>query len=70
MSRVYPRIKTFCREKGYDFQVVDLRWGIREASVDDHSISELCIKELQACQQLSTGPNFIVSWRYLYTGYI
>lgn len=29
--------------------------------MDDHSITELCIKELQACQKISTGPNFIVS---------
>ncbi|EDO41687.1 predicted protein, partial [Nematostella vectensis] len=59
MSRVYPRLQSFCRERGYDFQVVDLRWGIREEAVDDHILTELCMKEIKECQKLSTGPNFI-----------
>ena len=61
MERVYPRLKSFCQERGYDFQVVDMRWGVRDESTDDHMTTELCMKELRACQKLSTGPNFIVS---------
>lgn len=59
MERIYPRLKTFAQEKGYEFQVVDMRWGVRDESTDDHSTLELCLKELLACQQLSTGPNFM-----------
>ena len=62
MERVYPRIKSYCQERGYDFQVVDMRWGVRDESTDDHMTTELCMRELRACQKLSTGPNFIVSW--------
>ena len=29
MERVYPRLKSYCQERGYDFQVVDMRWGVR-----------------------------------------
>lgn len=61
MERVYPRLKSFCQERGYDFQVVDMRWGVRDESTDDHMTTELCMRELRACQKLSTGPNFIVS---------
>ena len=61
MKKVYPRLKSFCQERGYDFQVVDMRWGVRDESTDDHMTTELCMKELRACQKLSTGPNFIVS---------
>ena len=61
MVRVYPRLKSFCQERGYDFQVVDMRWGVRDESTDDHMTTELCMRELRACQKLSTGPNFIVS---------
>ena len=61
MERVYPRLKSFCQERGYDFQVVDMRWGVRDESTDDHMTTELCMRELRACQRLSTGPNFIVS---------
>ena len=42
-------------------QVVDMRWGVRDESSDDHTTLELCLKELRGCQQLSTGPNFVVS---------
>ena len=61
MERVYPRLKSYCQERGYDFQVVDMRWGVRDESTDDHMTTELCMRELRACQKLSTGPNFIVS---------
>ena len=62
MERVYPRLKSYCQGRGYDFQVVDMRWGVRDESTDDHMTTELCMRELRACQKLSTGPNFIVSW--------
>ena len=61
MERVYPKLKSFCQERGYDFQVVDMRWGIREEATDDHMMTELCMRELTTCQKLSTGPNFVVS---------
>ena len=61
MERVYPRLKSYCQERGYDFQVVDMRWGVRDESTDDHMTTELCMREIRACQKLSTGPNFIVS---------
>ena len=61
MERVYPRLKSYCQERDYDFQVVDMRWGVRDESTDDHMTTELCMRELRACQKLSTGPNFIVS---------
>ena len=61
MERVYPKLKTFCQELGYEFQVVDMRWGVRDEATDDHMTSELCMKEIQECQRLSTGPNFIVN---------
>ncbi|KAH3890785.1 hypothetical protein DPMN_014873 [Dreissena polymorpha] len=41
-------------------QVVDMRWGLRDEATDDHMGTELCLKELRLCQQLSTGPSFVV----------
>ncbi len=60
MEKVYPGLKTFCQARGYDFQVVDMRWGVREESTNDHMTTDLCLQELQACKKLSTGPNFVV----------
>lgn len=61
MTDAYPKIKLFCQELGYEFQVVDMRWGVRNESVDEHNGTEMCLREVQQCQRLSTGPNFIVS---------
>ena len=62
MVKVYPKLKEYCQSVGYDFQVVDMRWGIRDEATADHMTTELCMRELRACQKLSTGPNFIVSF--------
>jgi hypothetical protein len=61
MQYAYPKLKEYCRKIGYEFQVVDMRWGIRDEATDDHMTTELCLKELKLCQKLSTGPNFVVS---------
>ena len=42
-------------------QVVDMRWGVREEAENDHMSTELCLKELMACKDVSTGPNFVVN---------
>jgi hypothetical protein len=43
------------------FQVVDMRWGVRDEATDDHMTTELCMREIANCQRLSMGPNFVVS---------
>ncbi len=61
METVYPRLKEYCREQhGLEFQVVDMRWGVRDESTDDHKTTELCMQEIDNCQRLSLGPNFVV----------
>lgn len=44
----------------YLLQVVDMRWGVRDEATDDHMTTELCMREIQNCQRLSMGPNFVV----------
>ena len=64
MEIAYPKLDTFCKSLGFDFQVVDMRWGVREDATDDHTTTELCLKELHACQKVSTGPYFVVITAY------
>ncbi|XP_070560212.1 NACHT domain- and WD repeat-containing protein 1-like [Ptychodera flava] len=66
MERVYPKLKKFCQEKGYEFQVVDMRWGVRDEATDDHTITELCLREVEACQNVSTGPFFVTFLSHKY----
>ena len=36
MEYVYPKIKEYCREKhGLEYQVVDMRWGVRSIGPSD-----------------------------------
>ena len=39
-----------------------MRWGVRDEATDDHMTTELCMKEIENCQRLSMGPNFVVSF--------
>jgi len=38
-----------------------MRWGVRDEATDDHMTTNLCMQEIDNCQRLSIGPNFIVS---------
>ncbi|CAM4872504.1 unnamed protein product [Rotaria socialis] len=61
MQHTYPKLKEYCREKhGLEFQVVDMRWGVRDEATDDHKTTELCMQEIDNCQRVSVGPNFVV----------
>ncbi|OAF65764.1 hypothetical protein A3Q56_06494, partial [Intoshia linei] len=59
MEKTYPKLKGFCQSLGYKFQVVDMRWGVRGETADDHGITDLCLKEIRRCKELSTGPFFV-----------
>ena len=63
MQHTYPKLKEYCREKhGLEFQVVDMRWGVRDEATDDHKTTELCMQEIDNCQRVSVGPNFVVKF--------
>ncbi|XP_071805182.1 NACHT domain- and WD repeat-containing protein 1-like isoform X2 [Asterias amurensis] len=60
MRDVYPRLKDYCKSNhGLEFQVIDMRWGVRDEATDDHMTSQLCMAEIAQCQRLSVGPNFV-----------
>ena len=42
-----------------------MRWGVRDDATDTHMTTELCLREIKACQDISVGPNFVVS-DYMY----
>ena len=41
------------------FEVVDMRWGVRDEMTNEHATTALCMNELKGCQKYSMGPNFI-----------
>ena len=38
-----------------------MRWGVRDDATVAHMTTELCLREIKACQEISVGPNFVVS---------
>lgn len=34
------------------FQVVDMRWGVRDEATDDHMTTELCMREIVSSLQI------------------
>ena len=63
MKDVYPSLRTYCQQRGLEFQVVDMRWGVRDEFTADHKASELCMQEIKNCQRLTPGPNFVVRYK-------
>uniref|UniRef100_A0A3P8SRB6 DUF4062 domain-containing protein n=1 Tax=Amphiprion percula TaxID=161767 RepID=A0A3P8SRB6_AMPPE len=59
MENVYPRLYLYCKQRGYDFRMVDLRWGVENPTAEQHDTIKLHVENLQQCQK-TLGPNFIV----------
>ena len=37
-----------------------MRWGVRDDAQDDHLTTEIVLREVERCQRMSQGPNFVV----------
>lgn len=57
--RVFPVIKQRCAQLGYEFQVVDMRWGVSDTADSDHTADIICMDEIERSIDLSAGLNFI-----------
>ncbi|XP_069125170.1 uncharacterized protein [Argopecten irradians] len=55
-----PKLRDFCAEHDLDFQMVDMRWGVTDDSQNDHSVEKICLLEVENCQKISLGPNFVL----------
>uniref|UniRef100_A0A3B4Y3L5 NACHT and WD repeat domain containing 1 n=1 Tax=Seriola lalandi dorsalis TaxID=1841481 RepID=A0A3B4Y3L5_SERLL len=59
LEKAYPEVLCFCRSLGLVFEVVDLRWGIRNVTTGVHESCEIFLQEIETCKRISTGPAFI-----------
>ncbi|KAF0313272.1 NACHT and WD repeat domain-containing protein 2 [Amphibalanus amphitrite] len=48
MDYVYPKLRMYCIERGYELNVIDLHWGLPDEHLNDHSLKELCLNELKS----------------------
>ncbi|XP_053228848.1 NACHT domain- and WD repeat-containing protein 1 [Podarcis raffonei] len=57
MESAYPEVQAFCQKHGLMFEVIDLRWGVRD--VTGAGQEPLFLDEIRRCQELSVGPSFV-----------
>ncbi|GFV68155.1 NACHT and WD repeat domain-containing protein 2, partial [Trichonephila clavipes] len=46
-ERVFPYLRRYSAEKGYELNVTDLHWGIPGVGLVDHSLPDLCMSTLE-----------------------
>ena len=58
-EKVFPKIEKLCEKAGWQFQPVDLRWGVSDEAQLDQKTLELCLDEVRACKHFP-HPNFLI----------
>lgn len=59
-QHVVPQMQQWCQERGWQFETVDLRWGINEEASQAHRTMSICLEELANCQRLSPKPHLLL----------
>jgi hypothetical protein len=57
---VFPHLEHYCLVRGFQFQAIDLRWGVPGEAGRDHRTMQICFEELRRAQEVSPRPNFLV----------
>ena len=57
---VFPSLERFCARRNFQFQAIDLRWGISAEAGRDHRSMRICFSELERSQTISPQPNFVI----------
>lgn len=58
--QAFPALKRLCEEYGAHFQVIDLRWGVRQEAGLDQQTMRICLDEVKRCQEITAMPNFVI----------
>ncbi|MEO8497887.1 MAG: AAA family ATPase, partial [Planctomycetota bacterium] len=57
---VFPKLEQLCLQQGFQFQAIDLRWGVPTEAGLDHRTMRICFEELRRSQEVSPEPNFLI----------
>lgn len=57
---VFPRLQLLCENHGASFQAIDLRWGISQEAGLNQRATDICLREIVRCQELTKSPNFLL----------
>ncbi|XP_060069536.1 uncharacterized protein LOC132549607 [Ylistrum balloti] len=56
MKKSIPKIRDYCFMNGLTFQLVDMRWGVRDEASIDHTTNEVVLGEVEKSKRISRGP--------------
>src|SRR2546428_2094898 len=59
-KRVFPELERLCLKEGFQFQAIDLRWGVSTEAGLNHRAMQICFEELRRSQEVSPEPNFLI----------
>lgn len=59
-NEMVPALRQELAEKGVNFDVVDLRWGVTQDSGLDHSTVTICLDEVRRCCADGARPSFML----------
>ena len=59
-----PRLQQYCASLNIDCHLIDMSADTAEEDVLESGHKELCLKQIQRCQRLSLGSNFLVIKHY------
>ncbi|MBI4662240.1 MAG: DUF4062 domain-containing protein [Verrucomicrobia bacterium] len=57
---VFPKLEPLCASRQFQFQAIDLRWGVPTEASLDHRTMRICFEELRRSQEISPQPNFLI----------
>ncbi len=57
---VFPYLEEYCQKNGFQFQAIDLRWGVSGEAGLKHRAMQICFEELRRSQDVSPRPNFLI----------
>src|SRR4051812_20661043 len=57
---VFPKLEAYCLSRRFQFQAIDLRWGVPTEAGLDHRTMRICFDELRRAQEMSPKPNFLL----------
>lgn len=58
-SKVFPKLRKYCEDKGFSFQPIDLRWGVSSEAGNDQKTMQICIDEVKRCKA-ALNPHFAI----------
>src|SRR5215469_850299 len=57
---IFPALRDLCRQEGFRFQPIDLRWGVNQEAGKIGRTLSICFEELRRCQELSPDFNLLI----------